>query len=537
LVSKYTNLFRKHLLVESILTDEELAEKEYAEHSFYNFVERAWKHIEGKDFISGWHVRAMTEHLEALHKLEIRNLIINLPPRCGKSLITGVCYPAYLWIKDPSLRFLYSSYAQTLSAKDSVACRRLILSPWYQKLWGSKFSLMRDVNNKLRFDNNHNGYRIASSVGGSNTGLGGDLIISDDANSVTDVESEVTRVAVNDWWDYVMTTRFCNFKTGRRLVIQQRTHSHDLSGHILNKDDDNWVHLRLPMEFEKSNRCITIPLPSSGVHKWRDPRLKDKELLWEAGIGKKELDDIKAGFKHDSYRISGQLQQRPAPAGGGILQRDWFQVWKEKDLPELEFVLQSWDTALTSNVNSCFSACTTWGVFEDKGGIKNIILLSVFREKVEYPDLRKMAVRLAANYDDVYIDDPIIGRNAPDMILIEGKVNGYSLHQDLMAANLPVMLFNPNRHGDKIGRTRLISHIIENGLVWLPTIQPKCEFLTEDAEILLEAAEFFPKGDSADVIDSMSQALISLKQSGWVYNKQDMLPQKTEVWKQQKPYY
>lgn len=520
------------------LTDEQIEEKEFCERSFHNFISQSWKHIEGKDFIPGWHVRAISEHLEALHKLEIRNLVINLPPRCGKSLISAVCYPAYLWTIDPSLRFLYSSYAQILSAKDSVSCRRLICSEWYQTLWGDRFSLMRDVNNKLRFDNDKNGYRIASSVGGSNTGLGGDFVVCDDANSVSDVESEVSRMAVNDWWDYVMTTRFCNFKTGRRLIIQQRTHEHDLSGHVLNKDDANWIHLRLPMEFEKSERCITIPLPSSGKYEWRDPRLKDGELLWPDGIGDRELEDIKSGFQYDSYRISGQLQQRPSPSGGGILQREWFKLWKEKDLPDFDFVLQSWDTALTKGVDSCFSACTTWGVFEDKGGIKNIMLLSVFREKVEYPDLRKMATRLANNYDDIYIDDPTPGRNPPDMILIEAKVSGYSLLQDLMSANLPVMRFDPNKHGDKIGRVRLISHLIENGLVWLPTRSPKFEFLTEDAQMFLGAAELFPKGDGADIIDSMSQAFIRLKTSGWVYNKEDPMPEKQEAWKkEQKPYW
>lgn len=359
----------------------------------------------------------------------------------------------------------------------------------------------------------------------------------DDPNNIKEIESEVSREEVNDWWDFVMTTRSEDFKKDRRLVIQQRTHTHDLSGHILAKDDPDWIHVRLPMEFERSNRCITIPLPSSGKHKWRDPRLEDGELLCPARIGDVELEKIKAGFNYDSYRIAGQLQQRPSPAGGGILQRDWFQVWKDNDLPEFEFILQSWDTALTKGEDSCYSACTTWGVFEDKGGIKNIMLLSVFRDKVEYPTLRKMATRLARNYEDVYVDDPTIGRNEPDMILIEAKVSGYSLLQDLMEANLPVMRFNPNQHGDKVGRVRLVSHLIENGLVWLPTEPPKCEYLTEDAQMFLEAAETFPKGDGADIIDSMSQAFIRLKATGWIFNKEDPQPPQREAWQEAKPYH
>jgi len=163
---KYKNLLSKFACRQDELTDEQALEKEHCEKSFYNFISQAWRHIEGKDFVPGWHVSAMAEHLEALYNLEIRNLIINIPPRCGKSLVAGVCLPAYIWTKDPSIRFLYSSYAQILASKDSVACRRLINSDWYQSLWGDRFALMKDVNNKLRFDNSKNGYRISSSVGG-----------------------------------------------------------------------------------------------------------------------------------------------------------------------------------------------------------------------------------------------------------------------------------------------------------------------------------------------------------------------------------
>ena len=537
-MQKYLNLFSKYIRPEKVLTDQELEEKAHCEESFYNFVAQSWRHIEGKNFIQGWHINAICEHLEALYNLQIRNLVINIPPRFGKSIISSVCYPAYLWIKEPSLRFLYSSYAQSLSAKDSVACRRLIQSEWYQNLWGDKYSLMQDVNHKLRFDNDKNGYRISSSVGGSNTGLGGDFVICDDPNNVKSVESEVTRNNINDWWDFTMTTRFGDFKTGRRLIIQQRTHMFDLTGHVLNKNSDNWVLLRLPMEFEKSNRCTTIPLKSSGNKSvWMDPRLKDKELLWPQAIGIKELTEMKNEFRNDSYVISGQLQQRPAPADGGIFRREWFKTWKEKDLPKFEFVLSSVDTALTTSETSCYSAITTWGVFEDDKGIKNIMLLSLMREKLEYPDLRKMAVRISKNYNDVDLDHPFYGNNPPDLMLIEAKVNGYSLLQDMMAANLPVMSFNPNRHGDKIGRARIISHLVENGLVWLQTSGPKHQQIDEEGQMLLSAAEFFPRGDGLDLIDSMTQAFIYIKNGGWVYNIDDPQLQQTEPWQQNLPYY
>lgn len=361
----------------------------------------------------------------------------------------------------------------------------------------------------------------------------------DDPNSITTSESEVIRSNINNWWDYVMSTRVCNFKTSRWIVSQQRTHTLDLSGHILAKDMDDWIHLSLPMEFEESTRCTTIPLRSEKSHEsWEDPRQREGELLWPQGIGPQELKNLKADFNHDSYRISGQLQQRPSPEGGGIIQKHWFKWWKEPDYPEFEYVLQSWDTALTKSASSCYSACTTWGVF-DENGIKNIMLLSLFQEKLEYPELRKMAVRLYNNYEDTLIDDPIIGVNRPHHILIEQKVSGYSLLQDLMATNIPVLKFNPNPYGDKLGRCRLITHLMENGLVWLTTVLPHCEYLTEDSQMFLEAATLFPNDESNDIIDSTSQAFIRLTSSGWITNKEDPRyePQFESWQKTNRPYH
>lgn len=514
--------------------------KSQCEDSFYEFVKRAWGFLEGRPFIDGWHVQALCEHLQAVYKLEIRDLLINLPPRVGKSLIVSALFPAWCWVKEPGLRFLYTSYAQHLSVRDSVYCRRLITSDWYKNLWGDKFKLMGDVNNKLRFDNDKHGYRIASSVGGTITGQGGDINCCDDPNNIKEVHSEVSRREVNDWWDYTFSTRFCLAATARRIISQQRAHQDDLSGHIFAKDDPSWIVLCLPMEFEVSRRAVTIPLPMSQGKMWRDPRKKEGELLWPDGINEIALKKIKKNFNHDSYTIAGQLQQRPSPAEGGILKTEWFKPWKQKDFPNFEYILQSWDTALTTSDESCDSACTTWGVFKDKHDIDNIMLLSVFSEKVEFPELRKIATRLAKNYEDVYIDDPILGHNPPDLVLIEAKVSGYSLLQEFMRANIPVMRFDPTRHGNKIGRCRLISHLIENGLVWLPTQAPSCEYLSQDSQIFLEAAVNFPNGNKAnnDIIDSMSQAFIRLTSTGWIVNKEDPRDDLEPNWKQEaRPYY
>lgn len=528
------------------LSDAQIEEKYLCENSLYLFVEKAWPIIEGAaTFIPGWHAQAICEHLEALYNLDITHLLINCPPRIGKSNICSVLLCAWVWTKQPHLRFLYSSYAQSLSVRDSIKCRRLIQSEWYQSLWGDTFFLTHDVNNKLRFENSATGYRIASSVGGANTGEGGHFEVSDDPNNVLESESEVIRESTNEWHDFVMCSRYSGtLAQFRRLVVQQRVHSRDVSGNILSKNDSRWVHLCLPMEFERNRRCITIPLRMAGSKTWRDPRKTEGELLWPAGVSRKALDELKQkDFRGDSYRIAGQLQQTPSPSEGGIIKKEWFQVWKEKEWPNFDYILQSWDTALApgsggktkpEKATNAYSACTTWGVFNDSRGVKNIMLLSLYKDRIEYPELRKMATRLAHNFLDTDPDDPLTHKNPVDLVLIEAKVSGYSLASDLERANIPIMRFNPNTVGDKIARCRRVTDLMENGLVWLPTIGPKFEYLNEYSQLFIQDAILFPSGESNDVIDSMSQALIRLKQTGWAENTNDPTPipkYEWETWK------
>lgn len=180
--TKFSRLFnnferdiKDYLGKEVKLTDEDFLLKEKCESSFYEFVKNSWIHVEGRQYIDGWHIQAMCEHLQAIQKMEIKNLICNLPPRMGKSMIFSVLFPAWCWTIEPELRFLYTSYSQHLTVRDSVFCRRLIGSEWYQGLWNDKFSITRDVDNKIRFENNKHGFRLAASVGGAVTGQGGDI--------------------------------------------------------------------------------------------------------------------------------------------------------------------------------------------------------------------------------------------------------------------------------------------------------------------------------------------------------------------------
>lgn len=503
-----------------------IREGEIMEEDFHKFLQGAWHVIEGnRPFIDGWHLQAICEHLEALYNLEINKLLCNIPPGTCKSTIFAVAYPAWLWTRDPGLQSMFSSYGSKLSTRDSVACRRLIESQWYWERWGHKCQLTDDVNTKLRFDNKQGGYRLATSIKGAATGEHVDLIGFDDPNNASETESEVKREGTNEICDRVMSSRFNNPETGRLCIVQQRLHAQDYSGHILAKNMDGLVHLCLPMEFERSRRCVTMPIKSTQNKPWSDPRKEEGELLWPQFYNRENIETLKKGMGSE-YVIAGQLQQRPSPASGGIIKKDWFQWWKEPSQPKCFFTLQSWDTALSTKPDACYSCCTTWGVFKDSHNVSQVMLLDIWHGRVEYPDLRRMAIRLAHNYHDTHIDHPTPENYVlkPDMILIEAKANGLSLIQDLHRAGLVINRFDPVKHGggDKIVRARLISNILEAGKVWMPAKPPHYTSLRAYADVFVEACASFPNdAESRDYVDSMSQALIRLRMSGLIGHPDD----------------
>jgi len=508
------------------LSDQLLEEAYLYKNSFHSFVKGGWHAVEGgRPFVDGWHLHAICEHLEAVKSGQIKMLLINQPPRTMKSTSVSVMFVPWCWIDEPHLQFLYLSYGERLSMKDSVKCRRVINSNWYQERFGYQYKLSSDVNTKHRFDNDKTGYRISSSIGGMATGEGGDIIVVDDPNSAGDSESQTKRDFTNDWCDHTLSTRLNDLKTGRSIIVQQRLHTQDYSGHLISQELPDLVHLYLPMEFESSRRCITLPLKSTGELPWCDPRKNEGELLWPERFGEKEVEKLKKKMGSE-YIVAGQLQQRPAPAEGGIIKQSWFKTWKQPSPPRLEFVLQSWDTAYSTTDKAAKSACLTLGVFKDQYDVSQIILLSLWSDRLENPDVRRMMIRLAKNYYDVQTDNPVpedyILR--PDMILVENKANGGPLIQDLNRAGIILTRFDPLHQGggDKTARLRKVSHIIEAGKIWLPARGPSFTSLRPYASKFVNACMVFPNDDdSRDIVDAFSQALIKLRLSGWIDHPDD----------------
>ena len=332
------------------------------------FTKRSWSAIEpGRDFYDNWHIDAVSEHLQAVVEGKIKRLIINIPPRHMKSISVAVALPAWTWTIQPSKRFLFASYAGSLSIRDSVKCRRLIDSRWYKSYFGDTFSLTTDQNQKQRFENDKTGQRIATSVDGALTGEGGDIIVIDDPHNVREAESSTVREGVLEWWDQAMQTRLNDPKTGAFIIIMQRVHENDLTGHILANEYNAWDHLCLPARYE-----IGHPTPTRSTLGFSDPRTKEGELLWEKRVDEKTLNNLEKSL--GTYASAGQLQQRPMPKGGGILKAEWWVAWEKDELPEIEYLVQSYDTAFSTKETSSYSARTTWGIFRQNGQVNAMVV-------------------------------------------------------------------------------------------------------------------------------------------------------------------
>ena len=291
---------------------------ELAARSLSDFIRLYWRSIDPSPYCHNWHIEEICDHLQAVSAGGIRRLLITMPPRHMKSISVAVAWPAWSWLqtpgplRGPQVRFLFASYAHSLSVRDSVRCRRLIESPIYRMDWQARFRLTSDQNTKIRFENDAGGYRLATSVDGALTGEGGDIIVVDDPHNVREAESAVVREATLAWWNEALSTRLNDARTGAYVIIMQRVHERDLAGHVLR--EGGWTHLCLPARFEPEH-------PAGVAH---DRRSEAGELLWPERFGEPQIREMEERL--GSYGAAGQLQQRPGPREGGMFAPQWFEI-------------------------------------------------------------------------------------------------------------------------------------------------------------------------------------------------------------------
>lgn len=298
--------------------------------SLHAFVREAWDLVEpGTPLVDNWHIRGIAARLEQSLATPDDKLLINIPPGCMKSLLVSVFWPCWAWGPGgrPETRWFYASYMQDLATRDSMKCRQILASEWYQERWPVR--IVGGANRKTWFQNESGGYRLATSVGGRGTGDHPDVIVADDPHNVRQTESERRRREALRWWDGTMTSRGRS-RRARRVVCMQRLHTQDLSGHLI--EQGGYDHICLPMRYEPERRCAI------------DPRTTAGELLWPSLFDEASVRELERGM--GSLRSAGQLQQRPTAAGGDIFRLEWLRR-RTAHWPVDGRAVRYWDTAGT----------------------------------------------------------------------------------------------------------------------------------------------------------------------------------------------
>lgn len=479
----------------------------------HEFVREFWSEIEPTiAFEENWHHRELGDHLMMVTHGKINNLLINVPPGTSKSTYVSVMWPAWEWASSPGQRYFGVSYDEQLSIRDAELCKRIVQSPKYQRWYGEEGAAVKyGANQKLMYATTKGGWRLATSIGGRGTGQHPTRKIVDDPHNVKQSESDVQRKTALDYWDGTLSSRGLGLGAAT-VVIMQRLHQMDLTGHIMKSEDyktGEWTHLVIPMEYEVAR---DYPAVKTG---FKDPRKKEGELLWPKLFSKKKVNSLAANL--GVYRAAGQLQQRPAPAGGGIIKVDCFQLWPaERPLPIIEYLIQSYDTAYTELTQNDPCAFTAWGVFTIRVGktLKRCaILLDAWDEYLGYPKLKEKAMDLwQAKYGGDKKDIANKPRK-PDTILVEEKGSGISLLQDMRLANLPVKGYNPGR-ASKTQRAHLASPLLEALCFYVIESRKEPGKPVHWARPLLEQCEQFPNAEHDDYVDTWTQATIFLQHTG-----------------------
>ena len=477
----------------SLEEHDQLESRENAANNFMDFVHKVWP-----NFINGAHHVRMARAFERVASGKSKRLIINMPPRHTKSEFASYLLPAWFLGKYPGKKVIQTSHTAELAVGFGRKVRNLVDSEVYGQIFPG-VALQSDSKAAGRWNTNSGGDYFAIGVGGAVTGKGADILIIDDPHS----EQEAALAEVNpeiydktyEW--YTSGPRQRLQPGGAIVVVMTRWSKKDLTGQVLKsaaqRSGEEWEVIEFP-----------AILPSGNP-------------LWPEFWSINELSALKNELPNQKWMA--QYMQNPTSDVSAIVKREWWQIWEKDEPPSCEFVLQSWDTAFEKTNRADYSACTTWGVFyqPDDAGITqaNIILLNAFRQRMEFPLLKKKAVEEFKEWE-------------PDSIIIEKKASGAPLIYEMRAMGIPVQEFTPSKGNDKISRLNAVSDIFASGRVWIPG--------TQWAEEVVDEVASFPGGEHDDYVDSVSMALMRFRKGGYIRTNLDE-PEEVREFRRKREYY
>ena len=438
--------------------------------SYLFFVQQMWP-----IFISGKHHAIMADAFERVARGDLKRLIINMPPRHTKSEFASYLLPSWFLGKFPEKKIIQTAHTAELATGFGRKVRNLVSSENYQKVFDTKLS--SDSKAAGRWNTHLGGDYFAIGVGGAVTGKGADLLIIDDPHSEQEAKQGNPAVFDNVYEWFTSGPRQRLQPGGAIIIVMTRWSKRDLTGQILKnagKDGvDQWEIIDFPA------------IMPSGTP------------LWPAFWSKTALEALKAELPVAKWEA--QYQQNPTSEEGAIIKREQWSIWDKDTPPPCEYIIQSWDTAFEKNNRADYSACTTWGVFQHpnkQGDMRpNIILLDAFKQRMEFPELKKQALELWQEWE-------------PDTLIVEKRAAGAPLIYEMRKMGIPLSEFTPGKGNDKISRVNAISDLFASGVVWCPE--------TRWAEEVMDEMASFPNGDHDDLVDSSSQALMRFRQGGFI---------------------
>ena len=463
----------------SLEEHEAVSKRERAATNFMSFVKKVWP-----SFVEGAHHKRMARAFERVARGELKRLIVNMPPRHTKSEFASYLLPAWFLGKFPHKKVIQTSHTAELAVGFGRKVRNLVDQDAYSEVFPG-VGLQSDSKAAGRWATNKGGDYFAIGVGGAVTGKGADLLIIDDPHS----EQEATLAEsspeiydkVYEW--YTSGPRQRLQPGGAIVIVMTRWAQRDLTGQVLKasaqRGGDEWEVIEFP-----------AILPSGNP-------------LWPEFWSLIELEALREELP--SYKWNAQYQQAPTSREGAIVKREWWRIWEEDHPPQCDFVIQTWDTAFEKTNRSDFSACTTWGVWHNEDdnngrGNANIILLDAFRDRMEFPELKKIALEHYKNW-------------TPDSFIVEKKASGSPLIYELRAMGIPVQEFTPSRGNDKISRLNSVTDLFASGKVWMPQ--------TRWAEDVADEVAAFPAGEHDDYVDSLTLALMRFRGGGFIRTDMD----------------
>ena len=409
-----------------------------------------------------------------------------MPPRHTKSEFASYLLPAWMVGRNPKLKIIQATHTGELAIRFGRKAKNLIDSEEYSKIFQTR--LQEDSKAAGRWETAQGGEYFAAGVGGAITGRGADLLIIDDPHSEQDAMSEQALENAYEWYTSGPRQRL---QPGASIVlVMTRWSTKDLTAQLLKAQKE-----------VKGDQWDVVEFPAILDH---GP--EKKEPVWPQYWKLDELEKVQATLPVSKWNA--QWMQNPTSEEGAIIKREWWKTWKHDWIPNLHYVIQSYDTAFLKKETADYSAITTWGLFYPNiDSPLHLMLLDAVKDRFEFPELRRKALEQYKYWQ-------------PEMVIVEAKASGLPLTYELRKMDIPVINFTPSKGNDKHVRVNSCAPVFESGMVWAP--QQKF------AEEVIEECAAFPHGDNDDLVDSMTQAVMRFRQGGLIKHPEDYEEEKKQ---------